>query len=136
MISEVLIQPAETAETASETHQHLLNVYITWFLNKRFDKVVLYFDLERFFAPARVRVCNSCGVLMIFMKRFPYKILVPLAIFLGLAPFLPQPHLVEKIEMLANGSLRKPIDIFDFFWHVWPVLLLVVKVVSDLRTRK
>ena len=73
---------------------------------------------------------------MDFMKKLPYKGLVPLAIFLALAPFLPQPHLVEKIRLFANGSLRKPIDIFDVVWHVWPIVLLGLKVISDIRSGK
>ncbi len=50
-------------------------------------------------------------------------ILIP-ALFLGLAPFVPEPHLVEKIRMLANGDLNKPIDIFDLIMHgVLPLAL-------------
>jgi len=55
--------------------------------------------------------------------------LLPLAIgalFLGLAPFMPEPHLFEKAKMLMAGTLTKPVDIFDLIWHLWlPVLLLV-----------
>ena len=72
---------------------------------------------------------------MTFMRKLPYKVLVPLAILLGLAPFLPQPHLVEKIGMLADGSLSKPVDIFDLFWHGWPIVLLGLKLILDLRSR-
>lgn len=64
-----------------------------------------------------------------------YRILVPLALFLGLAPFYPQPHLVEKLRMLAAGTLKRPIDIFDLFWHAWPIALLLWKVGADLLRR-
>ncbi|MDH5631778.1 MAG: RND transporter [Gammaproteobacteria bacterium] len=48
------------------------------------------------------------------------------AILLGLAPFQPEPHLWEKLKMLAAGTLSRPIDIFDLFMHgAGPVLLLV-----------
>jgi len=62
-----------------------------------------------------------------------YKILIPLVLLLGFAPFYPQPHIVEKIRMLAAGTLKKPIDIFDLFWHAWPFVLLVYRVFRDLR---
>jgi len=70
------------------------------------------------------------------MKLLPgYGILIPLALLLGLAPFYPQPHLVEKVGMLLAGTLKRPIDIFDLFWHFWPFALLVLRILSDL-TRK
>jgi hypothetical protein len=65
-----------------------------------------------------------------------YKILVPLAVLLGLAPFYPQPHLVEKLGMLLSGQLKRPIDIFDLFWHAWPFFLLAYRLVRDLNKGK
>jgi hypothetical protein len=62
-----------------------------------------------------------------------YKILIPLVLLLGFAPFLPQPHIVEKLRMLSEGTLKKPIDIFDLFWHAWPFVLLAYRVLRDLR---
>jgi hypothetical protein len=42
----------------------------------------------------------------------------------GLAPFSPEPHLIEKLRSLAQGTLRRPIDLFDLFLHAAaPVLL-------------
>jgi len=64
-----------------------------------------------------------------------YRILIPLALLLGLAPFYPQPHLVEKIGMLMAGTLKKPIDIFDLIWHVWPFVLLAYRILQDIRSR-
>ena len=64
---------------------------------------------------------------------FTYPVLILLCLTLGLAPFVPQPHIVEKIRMLFAGQLTKPIDIFDFFFHAWPFALLAYKVVTDLR---
>ncbi|NBB75730.1 MAG: hypothetical protein GVY35_18960 [Bacteroidetes bacterium] len=58
--------------------------------------------------------------------------LVPIALLLGLAPFQPQPHLFEKIGMLAQGTLSRPIDIFDLLLHATPIVILLVKVVRDL----
>jgi hypothetical protein len=33
--------------------------------------------------------------------------------------------------MLAAGTLKKPIDIFDLVWHVWPFLLLTYRIFRD-----
>jgi len=62
-----------------------------------------------------------------------YKLLIPLVLLLGFAPFFPQPHIVEKIRMLMAGTLRRPIDIFDLFWHAWPFALLTYRIVLDIR---
>ena len=62
-----------------------------------------------------------------------YKLLIPLVLLLGLAPFLPEPHIVEKIRMLAAGTLRRPIDIFDLCWHAWPFALLAFRIALDSR---
>jgi len=64
-----------------------------------------------------------------------YRVLIPLTLFLGLAPFFPQPHIVEKVKMLAGGTLKSPIDIFDLFWHSWPFAFLGYKLVRDLIAR-
>ena len=56
--------------------------------------------------------------------------LFPLAFFsllmLG-APFRPMPHVIEKLIMLRHGTLTKPIDIFDLFFHLFPTILLVIR---------
>ncbi len=59
-------------------------------------------------------------------------LLIP-ALFMGLAPFVPEPHLWEKLKMLADGTLSRPIDIFDLFLHGAPVLLLAIKLVRGNR---
>ena len=60
-----------------------------------------------------------------------YRLLIPAAILLGLAPFVPEPHLFEKMRMLVHGDLKRPIDIFDLFFHSWPILLIGVKIGRD-----
>lgn len=62
-----------------------------------------------------------------------YKFLIPIVLLLGFAPFVPQPHLVEKIGMLMAGTLKRPIDIFDLFWHSWPFVLLGYRIFRDIR---
>jgi hypothetical protein len=66
-------------------------------------------------------------------KLLDYRFLIPLALFLGFAPFFPLPHIVEKLSMLLAGTLKKPIDIFDLFWHTWPFVLLTYRVFRDIR---
>ena len=46
---------------------------------------------------------------------------------LGLAPFSPVPHVLEKLGMLARGQLVRPIDWFDLLLHGAPWVLLVAK---------
>ncbi|TNF93679.1 MAG: hypothetical protein EP297_12255 [Gammaproteobacteria bacterium] len=52
-----------------------------------------------------------------------------LAILLGLAPLEPEPHLVEKLRMLFQGTLSRPIDIFDLFLHSSGIILLALKLI-------
>ena len=59
--------------------------------------------------------------------RIPYPLLVVFCLTLGLAPFVPEPHLWEKLKMLAAGELGKPIDMFDLLLHGAPCILLIVK---------
>jgi len=66
-----------------------------------------------------------------FIDKIPYAILIPFAILMLLAPFYPLPHVVEKILMLKHGILKKPIDIFDLFFHLVPAVLLVLKILKN-----
>ncbi len=64
---------------------------------------------------------------MQFIDRFPLWLLVALTLFMLGAPFVPEPHLLEKMRMLSEGTLRRPIDIFDVLWHLLPTVLLAIK---------
>ncbi len=64
---------------------------------------------------------------MKWLDKLPLLPLVIGALALGLAPFFPEPHLVEKLKMLAAGTLTRPLDIFDLFLHGSFPLLLVLK---------
>lgn len=68
---------------------------------------------------------------MAMLDSMSYGALAIFAIALGLAPFVPMPHLLEKLIMLKNGTLVKPIDIFDLLMHASPFLLLAVKLTKD-----
>jgi hypothetical protein len=62
-----------------------------------------------------------------FFEQLPWRVLVPVALLLGLAPFQPEPHLLEKLRMLGNGQLNRPMDIFDLCMHGAPFLLILGK---------
>ena len=64
---------------------------------------------------------------MKWLDEIPYLILIGLAVLMAMLPFEPQPHLLEKLAMLSNGTLSKPMDIFDLFWHLLPTILLLIK---------
>ena len=63
------------------------------------------------------------------LDNIPFALLLVLSVVLGLAPFKPEPHLIEKIRMLLHAQLVKPMDIFDLFLHGTAPLLLMVKVI-------
>lgn len=64
---------------------------------------------------------------MTLLDQTPLSIFIILALTLGLAPFWPEPHLVEKARMLVQGNLTRPVDIFDLLFHLAPWLLLGAK---------
>jgi hypothetical protein len=61
------------------------------------------------------------------LVALPLSVLVIASLTLGLAPFTPEPHVWEKLKMLAAGTLSQPIDIFDLALHGLPWLLLILK---------
>jgi hypothetical protein len=66
---------------------------------------------------------------MQFIDNIPISILLILCVLLGFAPFVPEPHIVEKLRMLFQGTLKKPLDIFDLFYHSLPFILLIIKLI-------
>ena len=65
---------------------------------------------------------------MQFIDNIPLYVLLVLCVLLGFAPFVPEPHIIEKLLMLSQGNLKKPIDIFDLLYHAAPFVLLGIKV--------
>ena len=60
-----------------------------------------------------------------------------LCLTLGLAPFIPEPHLVGKIRWIAGGAVgMKTIDWFDALFHGFPWLLLIASVAYRIKSRK
>ena len=64
---------------------------------------------------------------MNFIDRTELRFFVLASLLLGLAPFVPEPHIWEKLKMLANGTLSRPLDIFDLLLHATPWVLLGIK---------
>jgi hypothetical protein len=55
-----------------------------------------------------------------------WRIIILLCLTLGLAPFLPEPHIFGKIKWLAGGGNGMgPMDYFDVLLHGFPFLLLI-----------
>jgi hypothetical protein len=73
--------------------------------------------------------------MLALIDRLPLSILIVAALTLGLAPFVPEPHLWEKLKMLAAGELVRPIDIFDLVLHGVPWVLLALKLVRMAGSR-
>lgn len=61
------------------------------------------------------------------IDQLPWTLVILACLTLGLAPFLPEPHIVEKLRMLAAGTLRKPLDVFDLLFHALPWMLAAIK---------
>ena len=66
---------------------------------------------------------------MEWIDETPVGFFALVALTLGLAPFLPEPHVWEKLKMLTSGELSRPLDIFDLLLHGTPWLLLCLKLV-------
>ena len=62
--------------------------------------------------------------MMGWLDRFPLGWLIAIALWLAVAPIVPEPHLIEKLRMLSQGTLTRPLDIFDLLLHSAPLVLL------------
>jgi hypothetical protein len=70
---------------------------------------------------------------MKWLDNFPLWVLVALAAWMAVAPITPEPHLVEKLRMLSEGTLTKPLDVFDLCLHTTPLALLAVRLWRKFR---
>lgn len=69
-----------------------------------------------------------------WLDRAPLLVLTSLAVWMAGAPFIPEPHLVEKLRMLFQGALTRPLDVFDLLMHAAPGVLLAVKLARRRKT--
>ena len=65
------------------------------------------------------------------LDQIPYSVLIVLTVVMLLLPFYPMPHVLEKLIMLKDGTLKRPLDIFDLFYHCIPLLVLILKIIRD-----
>lgn len=72
---------------------------------------------------------------MKWLDNIPWHLVILGSATLGMAPFYPEPHLVEKVGMLIAGELSRPIDIFDLFLHGAFPALLALKSIRQLTHR-
>ncbi|TNF59836.1 MAG: hypothetical protein EP306_10125 [Burkholderiales bacterium] len=73
---------------------------------------------------------------MAWLDRFPLGWLIAIALWLAVAPIVPEPHLVEKLRMLWQGTLTRPLDIFDLLLHSVPLVLLGIRLWRLARRRQ
>lgn len=67
---------------------------------------------------------------MSWLDKIPLSLVLIACVSLGLAPFLPEPHVWEKLKMLFAGTLIKPVDMFDLLMHGTPWILLILKLLK------
>lgn len=98
---------------------------------RRQHAVILYFCAsnvdELFVSPIK----QNFDTMARLIDRLPIIPLALLAATLGLAPFVPEPHVWEKLRMLVGGSLVKAVDWFDLAMHGVPWVLLGLKLARE-----
>ena len=70
------------------------------------------------------------------LAGIPWWLALLLCLTLGLAPFQPEPHLWQKLKMLADGELTRALDAFDLLLHGAPWLLLLGKLAVEGARRR
>ena len=66
-----------------------------------------------------------------------WKLWLVVSLTLGLAPFVPEPHLFGKIRWIWGGAIgMKAIDWYDFVQHGFPWIFLVRRLVLKLKTKE
>lgn len=72
---------------------------------------------------------------MSWLDSIPLWLIIAVAAWMAVAPIVPEPHLVEKLRMLAQGTLKQPLDIFDLAFHAAPLLVLALKLLRMWQTK-
>lgn len=73
---------------------------------------------------------------MRWLDHMPLLPLVVGAVFLGLAPVVPEPHLWQKLKLLAGGGLMRPLDVLDLLMHALLPLLLGLKLLRASQAKR
>ena len=64
---------------------------------------------------------------MKWLDGIPLAFLIVIAVLMAILPFNATPHLLEKLHMLTDGTLQRPLDIFDLLMHGTPAVLLMIR---------
>jgi hypothetical protein len=72
---------------------------------------------------------------MRWIDKIPLSLLILVAAWMAVAPITPEPHLVDKVRLLSQGPLTRPLDIFDLFIHTAPLALLALRVWRLVKVR-
>ena len=71
------------------------------------------------------------------MRIFNPIMWLVISLTLGLAPFSPEPHIVEKIRWIMDDiSQLALIDWFDFLMHGTPWVMLVISIILSLKSKQ
>lgn len=63
-----------------------------------------------------------------------WRFIILLSLTLGLAPFVPEPHIFGKVKWILGGANgMQMMDWFDFFFHGIPFFLLLRLIFLKLR---
>ncbi len=65
--------------------------------------------------------------------KLPWSMIILFCLTLGLTPFLPIPHVWEKLKIFPSGTLVRLIDWFDLIMHAAPWILLLTKIVLTMK---
>ncbi len=66
-----------------------------------------------------------------------WKLWLVASLTLGLAPFVPEPHLFGKIQWIIGGAKgMKLLDWFDFVQHGLPFILLIRALLVNFKKKK
>ena len=63
------------------------------------------------------------------LDTISWPMIAVLCLTLGLAPYVPEPHIWQKLNMLLSGDLTQGVDIFDMVFHGAPWLLAIAKLI-------
>lgn len=66
-----------------------------------------------------------------------WKTVILLCLILGLAPFVPEPHIWGKLKWVAGGAVgMKLIDWLDLLYHGFPWILLIRLSIITIRANR
>lgn len=66
-----------------------------------------------------------------------WRLVILLCLTLGLAPYVPEPHLLGKIRWLSGGAVgMQAQDYFDVLLHGFPFVLLIRLLIVKVFTKK